>query len=63
MSAFVGALRVISGGDDKTMRVWDPQTGDCLCVIDVDCGIWRVCCLEGGRVVTVDYDEKVYIWK
>ena len=30
-----GALRVATGSDDGTIRVWDAETGDVLLVIDV----------------------------
>ena len=36
-----GALRVATGSGDKTIRVWDAETGGALLVIDVGSGEWR----------------------
>ena len=37
-----GALRVATGSDDETIRVWDAETGGVLLVIDVGSGVWAL---------------------
>lgn len=62
VSAFADGRHVISGSRDHTMRVWNIETGECTLSVDTGSGVWCVCCLKDGRVVSVGQDEKARVW-
>jgi hypothetical protein len=54
---------VVSGSDDKTLRVWDPATGECLRRLEGHRG--RVTCVietKGGQLVSGSNDGTLRVW-
>jgi WD40 repeat protein len=55
--------RIVSGGDDKTARIWDARTGDQLLQLKGhESGVYAVAVTPDGRVVTGSSDKTVRIW-
>ena len=55
--------RIVSGSCDNTIRIWSPDTGDCLRTLkghtkQVSC----VAVLPDGRIVSGSYDNYIRIW-
>jgi len=61
-----GAQRIVSGSDDNTLRVWDPETGVCLRVLKGHTeGVSSVCALDSTgvqRIVSGSYDRTIRVW-
>ncbi|AEV87014.1 putative WD repeat-containing protein [Actinoplanes sp. SE50] len=52
----------VSGSHDGTARVWDPDTGDCVRVLDPEeVEVVRLSA-DGGSVLTVDSDGRAGLW-
>ena len=56
--------RVVSGSLDKTVRVWDVETGQCLAILkEHTAGVLGVAVTaDGRRVVSGSYDKTVRVW-
>ena len=59
----LGDGRVVSGAYDKSLRVWDVGTGECVQVLEghteqVKCVVE----LEDGRVVSGARDNSLRVW-
>eukprot|EP00929_Paragymnodinium_shiwhaense_P072792 TRINITY_DN36959_c0_g1_i1.p1 TRINITY_DN36959_c0_g1~~TRINITY_DN36959_c0_g1_i1.p1 ORF type:complete len:432 (-),score=83.47 TRINITY_DN36959_c0_g1_i1:13-1308(-) len=55
--------QVVSCSEDKTLRVWDPESGDCLFVLEGHAGdVCGVASLEESRVASASKDRTVKIW-
>lgn len=58
-----GSGRVVSSSWDKTARVWDVASGECLTVLrGHEAAVWASLPLEDGRIVTVGADKTGRIW-
>ena len=55
--------RVVSGAYDMTLRIWDPNTGDCVGVLEGHSS-WVSCVakLADGRIVSGSYDNTLRVW-
>jgi len=56
--------RAVSGSHDRTLRVWDLETGACLRTLEQDGGPVRSVCLtpDAGRVVLACQDFALRVW-
>jgi WD40 repeat protein len=55
--------RIVSGSNDKTLRVWDVSTGVCELELEGhDEGVYRVCMLPDGRIVSGSWDKTIRVW-
>jgi len=60
--------RLISGGEDRTARVWDLELGRCVAVVsDEDCAdrhTGAVYCMQfdDRRLVTGSFDHTIKLW-
>jgi WD40 repeat protein len=66
-SVEVGARQLLaSGGDDKTVRIWDPQTGEQRAVLEGHKGPVRAVCpvqVDGRQLIaSASADKTVRIW-
>ena len=54
---------IASGGDDKTIKVWNAQTGQCVSTLNVDSGVNAVAWSPDAKVLASGSDDKtVRIW-
>lgn len=51
-----------SGSHDRTVRVWDADTGDCLAVLPHTLDTVKPDWAQDGRLATCSYDQRVRIW-
>jgi WD40 repeat protein len=55
--------RVVSGSDDKSLRVWDTASGACERVLEGHTGsVLSVAVLPDGRVVSGSFDNTPRVW-
>ena len=52
---------IVTGSDDKTVRVWSASTGTCLKIVCEHQGPLSSVILQGGRIVTACFDGKVRV--
>lgn len=55
---------VVSGSNDKTIRVWHASSGECLCLLEAHESLVRALAYDAltGRLVSASYDQNVIIW-
>ena len=55
--------QVVSASTDKTIRVWDPNTGECLRKLTGHTADVRALVrLPGDKIASASYDKSVRIW-
>jgi WD40 repeat protein len=55
--------RIVSGSDDKTLRIWNASTGDCEKILSGHKGsVWALSILPEGRIVSGSEDKTLRIW-
>jgi hypothetical protein len=56
--------RVVSGSDDKTLKVWDLETGRTRSTLEGHAGLVSACAVapDGLRVVSASYDKTLKVW-
>ena len=52
----------MSGSNDKTIRVWDINTGAALCVFEGHKDLVRTLCFDQERIVSGSYDQSIKVW-
>ena len=54
---------LISGSDDKTIKIWDLNTKICIATLSGhDSLVWALCQLQDGRLISSSYDGTLKIW-
>ena len=53
---------VISGSHDWTLKVWDPETGECLRTLTEHTGIVECVCAYNNNVISGSYDKTLKVW-
>jgi WD40 repeat protein len=56
--------RLVSGSHDRTVRLWDVRTGECLKVLQGhDNWVWSVAfSLDGHSIASASQDETIKLW-
>ena len=64
VAAFPSGDRVVSGSEDKTLKLWDASTGECLATWEVHSnGVNSVAVFPAGdRVVSGSHDKTLKLW-
>jgi len=61
--ALTGDGRAVSASFDKTLRVWDLETGECLEVLEGhNHWVLHVALTDDGQAVSASYDKTLRIW-
>ena len=61
----MAVIHIISGSDDKTIRVWNPTTGQCIAgpFQGHTAGVWSVAYSpDGSQFVSGSGDNTVRVW-
>jgi WD40 repeat protein len=56
--------RIVSGGSDKTLKLWDARTWACLATLEGHSGWVDACAFspDGGRIVSASWDQTLKLW-
>lgn len=54
--------KIVSGSADKTVRVWDMNTGDIIHKLRHDDSVYSVCTTNDGKIVSGSRDNTVRVW-
>ena len=56
--------KIISGSRDKTIKIWDANTGECLKTLEGHSSyVWSVAySLDSKRIISGSADETIKIW-
>jgi WD40 repeat protein len=54
--------KIISGSDEKTLRVWDMNPGKCLCTLNGHTEIISSVCISGDKIISGSWDKTLRIW-
>lgn len=52
---------VVSGSNDRTLRIWNLETGSSLC-LEGHLNVVRSVCISGPRVFSASYDSVIKVW-
>jgi WD40 repeat protein len=54
---------LVSGSDDKTIRVWNVATRECIRIIKTKAGVFRLVVLSDGTIVTFGWRQStINVW-
>lgn len=56
---------VVSGSNDKTIRIWHASSGECLCLLEGHENLVRAIAYDAltRRLVSASYDQSVIVWE
>lgn len=56
---------VVSGSNDKTIRIWRASSGECVCLLEGHESLVRALAYDAltGRLVSASYDQSVIVWQ
>ena len=59
----LGDGRLASGSEDRTVRVWETATGECVATLKGHTDLVNsVCSLGDGRLASGSFDKTVRVW-
>ena len=56
-------MKLVSGGEDNRIKIWDLQTGACLTEYMHQNFVQSVVLNSDGQLVSASYDGKIEVWK
>jgi WD40 repeat protein len=64
LSVFADEVTIVSCSDDKTIKIWNSETGDCLTTLTNDSYVRSLCVLKDGvTLATGDSSNQIKLWK
>lgn len=54
--------RIVSGSNDKTIKIWDAQSGLCLNTLDGHTDLVRTLCFDNEHLVSGSYDQSLKVY-
>ncbi len=54
--------KVASGSADKTIKIWNINTGQCVSTLTVDSIVWSVAFAPDGSKIAAAYSDKIQIF-
>jgi len=53
---------VVSGSSDRTVRLWEAETGSCKCTLTVDSAVYSVAFSPDGSNIAAGHGKKIQIF-
>ena len=54
--------KIVSGSNDKSIKVWDSVTGNCVATLEGHEGLVRTLAFDGHHLVSGSYDQSIKVW-
>jgi WD40 repeat protein len=64
LSVMTDEVTIVSCSNDKTIKIWNSDTGDCVTTLTNDSPIYSLCVLNDGvTLATGDTNKQIKLWK